>query len=236
LKLKKFIERHCRSLAQKNGRKEVGGSDGGITGARKYDTILLLTSMLFTGSSSVLGEYNQHNNKPATLAITYMYFKTLYDLTVEKINLFYGPLPITYLLFSAGIGLLIFYKKTKDSKKLLVGLVFSFFSVVFLLVFLGGQFLGVRKAKRLIKSGHFSVVEGQPENYHPMPKEGHDKERFDINGVHFAYSDFVDNAPGYHNAASLGGVITARNYYRITYYTLHDDIDSNRILKIEIRQ
>ena len=69
-----------------------------------------------------------------------------------------------------------------------------------------------------------------------MPKEGHDMERFEINGVHFEYSDYVLNGAGYHNAASLGGVIIPNKYYRLTYYTLHDDIDSNRILKIEIRQ
>ena len=68
-----------------------------------------------------------------------------------------------------------------------------------------------------------------------MPKEGHDEERFDINGVHFAYSDFILTAAGYHNAASLGGVIVPNNYYRLTYYTLHDDIDSNRILKIDFK-
>ena len=78
------------------------------------------------------------------------------------------------------------------------------------------------------------MVEGTPINYHPMPKEGHAKEWFDINGVHFAYSDYILSGAGYHNAASLGGVIVPNKYYRLTYYA-SNDLDSNKILKIEIR-
>ncbi len=165
-----------------------------------------------------------------------MDFKTLYDLTAENINFFSGFLPIAYLFLLIGISLLISYKNNKEPKKLLVGLVFTFISFNFLFIFFGGQFLDIHKAKKIMDSSNFFVVEGYPENFHPMPKEGHDMERFYINGVHFAYSDYALNATGYHNAASLGGVIKPKNYYRLTYYTLHDNIDSNRILKIEIRQ
>jgi len=165
-----------------------------------------------------------------------MNFKTLYDLTTEKVNYFTGFLPMTYVFFVIAIILLASFKKSKEPKKLVIGLGFTFISSIFLLVFLVGQFLDIYKAKKIMRSGSFFVVEGQPANYHPMPKEGHDEERFDINGVHFGYSDYVLNAAGYHNAASLGGVIVPNNYYRLTYYILHNDIDSNRILKIEIRQ
>jgi hypothetical protein len=102
-------------------------------------------------------------------------------------------------------------------------------------VFLVWQFLDRNKARRLLQTGNYFTVEGRPENYHPMPKEGHDNERFDMDGVHFGYSDYTMNAAGYNHAASLGGVITPGNYYRLAYYKTID-IDSNRILKIEIRQ
>ena len=169
-----------------------------------------------------------------------MRFKTAFDLTTASVDPFTGPLPITYLLFIIGICLIISYKRNNKDPRirtLLIGTGFISMSTIFLFIFLGGQFGDIHKANKIIESGKFFVVEGQPENYHPMPAEGHDEESFTIKGIRFAYSDYVLNGAGYHNAASLGGVIVPNKYYRLTYYTLHDhDIDSNRILKIEIGQ
>ena len=119
--------------------------------------------------------------------------------------------------------------------QLIGGLGFTFISFIFLFGFLFAQFFDISRAKRIIKNGSFFVIEGPIENYHPMPKEGHEMERFDISGVHFEYSDYQGGL-GYHNAASLGGVIAPNNYYRVTYCRLHENEDTNRILKIEIRQ
>jgi len=172
-----------------------------------------------------------------------MMFKTAFDLSTEKVDYFKTPFLIfSYLAFIIGIGLIISYKRNriddiKKVKTLFIGTGFISMAAIFLLLFLGGQFGDIHVAKKIMHSGKFSVVEGQPQHYHPMPPEGHDEESFDINGIHFAYSDYSLNGAGYNNAASLGGVIVPGKYYRLTYYTLHDhDIDSNRILKIEIRQ
>ena len=87
-----------------------------------------------------------------------MKYRILYDLTTEKVNYFSGFLPMTYVFFVIGIVLLVSYKKSKEPKKLLVGLGFAFISSIFLLVFLVGQFLDIRKAKRIMESGNFFVI------------------------------------------------------------------------------
>jgi hypothetical protein len=165
-----------------------------------------------------------------------MTFKILYDLATEKVDLFSEILTRAYFFLIVGIVLLVNYKKNKNPKSLLIGMAFTAISVLFIFIFLGGQYFGIQRAKQMMQNGNFFVVEGIPENYHPMPKEGHDTERFDIGGVHFEYSDFIHSAPGYNNAASLGGVIFANNYYRLTYYKLKRYQLKNRILRIEIRE
>lgn len=87
--------------------------------------------------------------------------------------------------------------------------------------------------KKRLENDDVFVVEGYVENYHPMPATGHDMEHFEINGVYFEYSDF-DGANGYHNAASLGGVVTRNGQYlKIKYVVSEDDEGTNnRILYI----
>lgn len=67
------------------------------------------------------------------------------------------------------------------------------------------------------------------ESFHPMPETGHDTEHFEINGVYFEYSDFTVQQ-GYHNARSLGGVITGDGQHlRIGFITM-DSTTGNQML------
>ena len=173
-----------------------------------------------------------------------MRYKTLFNLATEKIHYFQGPLPIAYLLLIIGTGLIIslflkdkqhkeiFNGNSEAVKKLLIGCAFIAMSLMFVLFFLGSQFSGTFKARHIIRKGTYTIVEGKPQNYHPMPKEGHDEESFDIAGVHFEYGDFHLKF-GYSNAASLGGVIRPENYYKITYF---EEPYNNAIIKIEIKE
>jgi hypothetical protein len=120
----------------------------------------------------------------------------------------------------------------KAIKKLIIGGAFIAMSILFISIFLGSQIRGISKAKQIMEKGLFKVIEGNLENYHPMPKEGHDNESFDIGGVHFDYGDFQIKF-GYSNAASLGGVIRPGNYYRITYY---EEPYNNAIIRIEMQE
>jgi hypothetical protein len=168
-----------------------------------------------------------------------MNFKTVFDLSTEKTDFLNGTLLIAYLFLIVGIGLTVIQmqkkKEVREKKPLAIALGFTIISLYTVWMVLLGSFLDRNKAKQIMQTGNYFMVEGKPENYHPMPREGHDNERFDIGGVHFEYSDYVMNGAGYNHAASLGGVITPENYYRLTYYMAFD-INSNRIIKIEIRQ
>ena len=79
------------------------------------------------------------------------------------------------------------------------------------------------------KNKQYSIVEGRVSNYHPMPKEGHDYERFTVNGIDFEFSDY-DLTYGYRNAASKGGAIKKDLFVRIYYF---NNKGVNLILRLE---
>ena len=80
------------------------------------------------------------------------------------------------------------------------------------------------------QQGDYLIVEGYVENFHPMPKEGHDTEEFDLNGVHFEYSDFTVQQ-GYHNALSHGGVITGDGQHLRIGYIIMESATGNQMLE-----
>ena len=104
---------------------------------------------------------------------------------------------------------------------------FFFLFAVFWTIAAGTAVLGgALGAKDALAEGSCQIVEGTVENFHPMPKSGHDTERFDVDGVHFSYSDFIVS-PGFNNTASHGGPIREGLQVRIC----HKDGD---ILRLEV--
>lgn len=88
---------------------------------------------------------------------------------------------------------------------------------------LGGAFfwLGALEYRATVgayRRGEYRTVEGYVEDFHPMPETGHDTESFTLGGVEFAYSDYQSQF-GYHNARSLGGVITGDGQHLKIGYT-----------------
>jgi hypothetical protein len=77
-----------------------------------------------------------------------------------------------------------------------------------------------------LRSGQYLIAEGQVRNFIPMPYTGHALETFEVNGVHFSYSDFVVNA-GFNNTQSHGGPIRRGLFVKISYV-------GNHILRLEI--
>ena len=87
----------------------------------------------------------------------------------------------------------------------------------------------LREATRAVgstKAGRCEVVEGRVENFHPMPAEGHDTERFTVRGIEFNYSDFIVST-GFNNTASHGGPIQENLPVRICH-------KNGQILRLEI--
>jgi hypothetical protein len=170
-------------------------------------------------------------------------FITLYDIRTEGV-------PHSLRIFLLGgiiallIGLSLIYSwKTgrrwfsKDHREIIVGVGFTFMGLLFVLISAGPAFLGPSRAKKIFDKKLYRIVEGYPQKYHPMPEEGHDVESFEIQGVSFHYGDYIPRF-GYDNAASHGGVIHPRNYYRITYYPDQVSLEAGgpSILIIEKRQ
>lgn len=81
-------------------------------------------------------------------------------------------------------------------------------------------------ASEALRSGKCEVVEGRVENFHPMPRGGHDTERFQVDGTPFSYSDYIVSA-GFNNAASHGGPIREGLQVRICH-------QSGVILRLEV--
>ena len=160
--------------------------------------------------------------------------KVLYEVRYEFD--FHAFIPIIMLI---GIPLiLIMWKKGGETvskgMKVFFGVIWSIVLVVAVLS--GKDHIDMYNA--IIggyKSGNYQIVEGYVENFHPMPSEGHDSESFDINGVHFSYSDYSIMF-GYHNAKSKGGVITGDGQYLKIGYIHYDtkyDTYGNVIVYIE---
>lgn len=78
--------------------------------------------------------------------------------------------------------------------------------------------------------GDYSIIEGEVENFIPMPYEGHANEKFDINGVVFEYSNNLV-VTGYNKTKYHGGVITKNGQRLKIGYVKYDKY--NRIVYIE---
>lgn len=96
-----------------------------------------------------------------------------------------------------------------------------------------GMVIEHKEYKERLANNDVFVVEGYVENFHPMPYEGHDTEHFEINGVHFEYSDYTISN-GYHKSASHGGVITQNGQYLKVKYVVEEfeEYNENIILYI----
>ena len=81
------------------------------------------------------------------------------------------------------------------------------------------------------RSAKCTIVEGTVTDFEPMPFGGHKSERFTVNGVPFAFSDFVDTG-GFNQTRSHGGPIQPGSQLRICY--LPKGRDNNLIIRLEI--
>lgn len=164
-----------------------------------------------------------------------MDYKTVFEITEKGLDMFFF-MPILFILIGIGISWFnIKYNKSTSSKKqftIVFGFIFSGFALLFLLATLPSELSTRKETKQIFENKEYKVVEGQIENFHPMPHSGHDMESFTVNGVYFEYSDFVVHY-GFNNTASHGGPIKRNGQQvRLSYITKNGD---NRILKIELK-
>lgn len=78
-----------------------------------------------------------------------------------------------------------------------------------------------------VKGGALRYVEGQVENFVPMPANGHGVERFEVQGRRFEYSHNVLTA-GFNKTSTQGGPIRPGLHVRVGYV-------GDTIVRLEIR-
>ena len=125
-------------------------------------------------------------------------------------------------------------KEVKYNKKFVR--IFCTFALIFVVLIGGLGYWGLfdmyQEVVGAYKDGDYEIVEGYVENFEPMPYEGHAQESFDINGVHFEYSDYTLGV-GYNNAKSHGGVIHGDGQHLKIGYVYHGPEHGNIIVYIE---
>ncbi len=84
---------------------------------------------------------------------------------------------------------------------------------------------------KILKLLRSEFIEGEVENFIPMPYTGHMNEEFDVNGIHFEYSDYGSTI-GYNNTSSHGGVIKEGLLVKIGYIQRQE---INEIIYLEIK-
>ena len=85
-------------------------------------------------------------------------------------------------------------------------------------------------AQGALNQGVAEVVEGEVQDFQPMPRTGKGTEQFTVGGVRFAYSDYIVG-PGFNRTSRNGGPIREGLHVRIHYSG-----DSAAILKLEIEK
>lgn len=165
-----------------------------------------------------------------------MDYKTVFEVTDKGFD--YDTL--TPLLFIAiGLGVSLFnlkYNKSKSFKRnyaIVFGFIFSGFALIMSFFTIPSYITDRNKTNEMYQNGNFLTVEGKIENFDPMPHSGHAVESFNVNGVHFEYSDFM-SVHGFNNTASHGGPLKRNGQQvRLSYISVNGD---NRILKIELKE
>lgn len=79
-------------------------------------------------------------------------------------------------------------------------------------------------------SSNLKVTEGEVNDYYSNLKDGHRQEKFSVHGIEFHNAQFEEGRSGYYQTAWDGGLISANEYVRVTYYY---DGYRNAILKLE---
>jgi hypothetical protein len=87
--------------------------------------------------------------------------------------------------------------------------------------------------RKRIEDKSYYVLEGEVENFSPRSEDGHNKEKFSVDGIQFEYSD-NGIIKGFHQTSRNNGPITRNGQkVRISYFVI-DNI--NLIQKIEIKK
>jgi hypothetical protein len=160
-----------------------------------------------------------------------MEYTTVFDVSQRGTDWFPIVIGIVFVLF--GLANI----KNKHSIKginpaAIIAIIFGILLSITILVF---QNSNIYSYRQILAQNRAKVTEGVIENFHPMPRQGHDTERFTVNGILFEYSDYF-STPAFNNTSSHGGPLKSGLYVRIYYTESREFAGDNAILRIEIKQ
>ena len=167
-----------------------------------------------------------------------MPYVTVFEITQEPFQWWF---PASGLIFVVlGIALILIGRKRPSQehvrigatlhsrKRLRIGGYFMLsFALLWMLGSFGSMYSQYRKCVEAYRQGKYSLVEGDVEDFDPMPYEGHQDEFFTVQGKRFCYSDYMIQA-GFNQSASHGGPIRQGLPVRIAF-------SNDQILRLEIR-
>ena len=136
------------------------------------------------------------------------------------------PIILGVIFFIIG---LIIKKRIVKKVLLIVGLVWT--CVAVLLLFVPSITSSISKHHHSIKAE--AIVEGEVEEFHAMPKEGHDVEHFSVDGIYFEYSGYVKGTYFSHSSCFGGPINKNGQFVRLTYIT--NSAGQNKITKVEVK-
>lgn len=147
-----------------------------------------------------------------------------WDITLPLVLILVG-----FILFILPQGIIdrILTRGPKGASGKIFGLLFFLLSGIATIYSICDGITDINRRRWLINEGNLSYTEGCIQNFHPMPEDGHDEEKIEINGVNFSYSDFEDSL-GFHNTESHGGPVHADSAIRLWY-------NGNTIVRLEVR-
>ena len=167
-------------------------------------------------------------------------YQTIFEYEPSGSNLIL-LIPIL-IFFVVGLAIVIYTKRIFKKYSLLrqVILFSGYFFIVFTAIILIISLVKVplilskeRNFDSLIESKNYLIIEGETENFIPMSKDGHKKEKFSVKEIQFEYSDYI-MIKGFHRTSLNNGPITRNGQkVRISYIT-EDNI--NLIQKIELKE
>lgn len=139
-----------------------------------------------------------------------------YDLQENGSNIlvFFG-IGLSVLILSVVVWFYLMIKGKSLGSKLRIGLIIFLSFIWTMVIWIAGA-SHYLKAKEALEKGTYMEVEGVVTDFSPAPREGHQNESFNVNGVHFEYSDFEIDY-GFQQSKSHGGPIDKGVFVRIHY-------------------
>jgi len=125
---------------------------------------------------------------------------------------------VGFIVFIICFTLFIYFQfKASSKQQRRLSLFLTLFSFMWTLIWWIGVGTKYNQCMNALETDHFNTVEGMITDFVPMPKEGHQKESFKVEGIEFNYSDYEPSC-GFHNTKSHGGPIDQGKYVKINYY------------------